>query len=127
MVLNYLRVSKDLSANNVARLLRSQVMDEKRGSSLRSHTEAFLFEMFTRLHVSGDEALAIVSSLSYNGKGYGLSDLARGKFQKPLNQLSSEETAEVVSLLASPNYYSTNLDALANRKKKLIELVKGIT
>ncbi|MEB1529268.1 transglycosylase domain-containing protein [Xanthomonas sp. WHRI 7945] len=104
----------------VARMLLARLDVSRDGGMLAWHARTVLWDRLVWLHLSQDEIMALYTTLSYNGSGYGLSQLSQRLYAKPLSALSEPEAATVVAILWSPGLYLSDRSRLDRRRDLLM-------
>ncbi|WP_369940219.1 transglycosylase domain-containing protein [Xanthomonas medicagonis] len=107
-------------SSSVARMLLGRLEVTREQSMLGWHTHEVLWDLLVRLHLSQDEILGLYATLSYNGAGYGLSQLSQRLYAKPLSALSEPEAATVVAVLWWPQAYLRDRARLERRRDLLM-------
>jgi Transglycosylase len=75
-------------------------------SPQRNNIRIYINSKLLDFHLTRAEQLKIVASKMYLGKNYyGFQDAAIGMYNKPFQSLSAEETAKLITLYKSSNYY----------------------
>lgn len=84
----------------------------------------FLWGKLAELHLSTQEQIALVVSLSYMGSNrYGFPAASQAMYGKPIEQLSPTESAALVVLATAPAYYETHPEMLLKRRDQLLAKV----
>lgn len=82
---------------------------------------SFLWGKLAAFHLSRPEQVATVVSLAYMGSNrYGFAAASQALFDKPVEQLSSAESATLVALSSAPAYYESHPESLLKRRDQLL-------
>ncbi|MBL0162513.1 MAG: transglycosylase domain-containing protein [Xanthomonadales bacterium] len=95
-------------------------LDMSSNKGIGWHARLALWDRLVLLHLSQDNVLSLYSTLSYNGAGYGLSELSQRLFSKPLSALSESEAATVVAVLWAPSIFLRDERRLEERRDMLL-------
>ena len=112
-------------STHVARQLLTHLDMPRNKGMLGWHARFALWDRLVSLHMPQDKVLALYSTLSYNGAGYGLSALSQRLFSKPLSALSEPEAATVVAVLWAPSMYLRDQRRLEQRRDTLLARAQG--
>ena len=86
----------------------------------RSHIRNALWQVLLPIHLGKDGMYGLYATLSYNGKGHGLSSFAAREYGRSLSQLSPIQAANIVAISHAPSIYFRDRRRLAGRSAVLL-------
>lgn len=108
-------------SSSVARLLMYRYRgDENQDRVLISNVKMILWRVLISLNFQSDDLYSYYCILSFNGSGYGASELSKRLYSKPLSALSAEEAATVIAILWYPSQSQSNSERVIGYRDKLL-------
>lgn len=104
----------------VARLLLTRFNLPREKGTLRWHATSATWTGLLSLHISQEQILGLYTALSFNGRGYGITDLSQRLYSKSPSALSEFEAATVVAYLWAPSHYQADPSRLSRRRDSLL-------